>query len=187
MICIEYGVKLPEVTAGDGASNTVMFNEVRVGVNSQDRRGVWAMGFAGSSLTCGNALGENTSSNLPTEPSNAPNTPNAGADRFQGCATFRSSGADDLNEQGVDCQTQGTQIYSFIWADQVPGDTLSQVAQARSRHPGGVNTCFTDGSVRFVRDDINPKIWRAMLTRNGSEKDKKSGEELEIKPYSYDF
>jgi prepilin-type N-terminal cleavage/methylation domain-containing protein/prepilin-type processing-associated H-X9-DG protein len=40
---------------------------------------------------------------------------------------------------------------------------------ARSNHPGGVNICFCDGSVRFVRDTINLAAWRAYATRAGGE------------------
>jgi prepilin-type N-terminal cleavage/methylation domain-containing protein/prepilin-type processing-associated H-X9-DG protein len=40
---------------------------------------------------------------------------------------------------------------------------------ARSYHPGGVNVCFADGSVRFIRDTITPKTWKAIGTRSGGE------------------
>jgi prepilin-type processing-associated H-X9-DG protein len=40
---------------------------------------------------------------------------------------------------------------------------------ARSNFSGGVNVCFGDGSVRFVRDSINPQTWRALATRAGGE------------------
>ncbi len=40
---------------------------------------------------------------------------------------------------------------------------------ARSRHSGGVNVLMADGAVRFVFDDIDLPLWRAMSTRNGNE------------------
>jgi len=40
---------------------------------------------------------------------------------------------------------------------------------ARSRHPGGVNTVLSDGSVRFVKNTINIQTWRALSTTQGSE------------------
>ena len=38
-----------------------------------------------------------------------------------------------------------------------------------SNHPGGVNVCFADGSVRFVKDSVSPQTWWALGTRNGGE------------------
>jgi prepilin-type N-terminal cleavage/methylation domain-containing protein/prepilin-type processing-associated H-X9-DG protein len=40
---------------------------------------------------------------------------------------------------------------------------------ARSRHPGGVNVMYADGSVRFVTDTIDPAAWRAQSTIAGQE------------------
>jgi prepilin-type N-terminal cleavage/methylation domain-containing protein/prepilin-type processing-associated H-X9-DG protein len=40
---------------------------------------------------------------------------------------------------------------------------------ARSKHPGGVNVVFGDGSLRFVADSIALATWRAMGTMNGAE------------------
>ncbi|MFO1020057.1 MAG: SUMF1/EgtB/PvdO family nonheme iron enzyme [Planctomycetales bacterium] len=38
-------------------------------------------------------------------------------------------------------------------------------AGARSMHPGGVNVCFVDGSIRFVSDQIDPSLWHVMHSR----------------------
>lgn len=43
------------------------------------------------------------------------------------------------------------------------------VITARSLHPGGVNACMADGSVRFVGDSTSRAVWRALGTRNGGE------------------
>ena len=40
---------------------------------------------------------------------------------------------------------------------------------ARSNHTGGVNAALADGSVRLVRDSIEPTTWRAATTRTGGE------------------
>src|SRR5262245_58937729 len=38
-----------------------------------------------------------------------------------------------------------------------------------SEHPGGSNFCFADGSVRFLRNGINPATYCALGSRNGGE------------------
>jgi prepilin-type N-terminal cleavage/methylation domain-containing protein/prepilin-type processing-associated H-X9-DG protein len=46
---------------------------------------------------------------------------------------------------------------------------LRAVMPPSSRHPGGVNVGFSDGSVKFVKDSVNLVTWRALGTRAGSE------------------
>ncbi len=40
---------------------------------------------------------------------------------------------------------------------------------ARSKHPGGVNVCYCDGSTHFVSDNVDVAVWRAMSTSRGGE------------------
>ena len=40
---------------------------------------------------------------------------------------------------------------------------------ARSRHPGGANVSFVDGSVHFVSETVDLDTWRALGSRNGGE------------------
>jgi prepilin-type N-terminal cleavage/methylation domain-containing protein/prepilin-type processing-associated H-X9-DG protein len=46
---------------------------------------------------------------------------------------------------------------------------LDGIITANSNHPGGVNVCFADGSVRFVKDSVAPQTWWAIGSRNGGE------------------
>jgi prepilin-type processing-associated H-X9-DG protein len=41
--------------------------------------------------------------------------------------------------------------------------------QPYSFHPGGVNVLFADGSVHFLRDDIDIRVLAALATRAGGE------------------
>jgi hypothetical protein len=47
--------------------------------------------------------------------------------------------------------------------------TWAGVYAARSKHPGGVNACLADASVRFVPATIDVFVWRAAGTRANGE------------------
>ena len=42
---------------------------------------------------------------------------------------------------------------------------MSMQVSPNSEHPGGVNVCMGDGSVRFVLDNVDLFVWRALGTR----------------------
>jgi len=48
------------------------------------------------------------------------------------------------------------------------GPSLGAIT-SRSYHPGGVNTLFGDGSVRFIKDSIDGAAWRSLGTISGGE------------------
>jgi prepilin-type processing-associated H-X9-DG protein len=50
-----------------------------------------------------------------------------------------------------------------------PNDLQAHVEDYWSRHPGGVNFLYADGSVHFLKSTINPIPWRALATRAGNE------------------
>jgi len=80
----------------------------------------------------------------------------------------------------------GTRLFNWFKIDQSSGTVLMGrftpnspipdlcarrlwVNAARSRHPGGVNACFCDGSVQFVQESIDRTTWHALWTRAGGE------------------
>ena len=138
VMCTNWGATITQITNGDGTSATILFNEVRVGINALDRRGVWAMGFPGSSMTAANAIGDCLT----------PNDPYEASDDIQGCDQFWYSGI-------------GTRDRMGCWAP-----CPSWQAQARSKHTGGVNACFCDGSVRFISNNIDVANWSRLNSRN---------------------
>lgn len=125
----------------DGASSTVMFSELRAGVDSRDGRGVWAIGFPGSSVTAANAIGD-----CPT-----PNDGNDQADDVQDCPRYWYRGIGSDNHMGCSLG-----FLNLGWP--------SWQAQSRSNHAAGVNVCFADGSVRFVSNYVSQTTWFAMLS-----------------------
>jgi prepilin-type N-terminal cleavage/methylation domain-containing protein/prepilin-type processing-associated H-X9-DG protein len=55
------------------------------------------------------------------------------------------------------------------WVDENDGGATYMSLSASSRHPGGVNTLFGDGSVHFVKNSINPLTWYGLGTIAGGE------------------
>ena len=51
----------------------------------------------------------------------------------------------------------------------VPNSKLSMVDDYWSFHPGGCNFAFCDGSVRFIKESVNPGIFSSLSTRAGGE------------------
>jgi len=58
--------------------------------------------------------------------------------------------------EGMPCVQTGTP-YDALWA------------AARSYHPNGVQTCFGDGSVRFISNNVSLLTWNALGSRGGGE------------------
>jgi prepilin-type N-terminal cleavage/methylation domain-containing protein/prepilin-type processing-associated H-X9-DG protein len=47
-----------------------------------------------------------------------------------------------------------------------PWGGAAGMSTVSSNHNGGVNVCFTDGSVRFIKDSVAPPTWWALGSRN---------------------
>jgi prepilin-type N-terminal cleavage/methylation domain-containing protein/prepilin-type processing-associated H-X9-DG protein len=137
------GTRFNEIT--DGLSNVIMFNEVRAGRSPLDCRGVWAMGHPGASLT---EAGRNYN---PT-PNNTLDSPDGQTygDELQNAYKFWYFG---IGKDGLGCfpNTSGDQQNS---------------AQARSLHPGGVNSAFSDGSVRWIQNSISQFTWCTLQSKD---------------------
>ena len=53
--------------------------------------------------------------------------------------------------------------------DEDDGGPTYAAITSRSYHPGGVNSLFGDGSVRFIKSTVNYPTWRALGTVSGGE------------------
>jgi len=149
---VNFGGSLPALTSSeDGSSNTIMFNEVRAGLNGNDRRGVWAMGVGGSSFTAAHAIGDCTT----------PNDTNEYSDDIEDCTLARSAGGfGQTNTPSMGLVKMGCSN------DNLSRNWPNWQAQARSLHTGGINACFADGSIRFVKDTISQSTWFFINSRN---------------------
>ncbi len=49
------------------------------------------------------------------------------------------------------------------------GSSLNFYITSRSAHPGGVNASFCDGSVHFIKNTINPTVWKSLFSAAGGE------------------
>lgn len=61
------------------------------------------------------------------------------------------------------CHNTTDQCCNNVWGGVTP------IITATSNHPGGVNVCFTDGSVKFVKDSIAVATWWALGSKSGGE------------------
>ena len=118
--------KLRNVT--DGTTKSILLGEVRAGVTERDRRGVWALGQAGSSMLFWYGS---------TGDDNGPNVCNPYADDVAGPTGL------DVALLEKECMPDWT---GDNWADQ---------ATVRSMHPGGIVVGMADGSAHFIPDDVD--------------------------------
>jgi len=160
----------------DGTSNTALFSERLIGLNGNPtilrndkdfKRGVFN-GTVGAAWHSGAAGAQNFVQGCLSMIGTTPSVETYGS----GC--YWLSGYPwhiVVNEylhtgppNSVACQNPSE--YFGTWLTFV-GPTGS--APPTSNHPGGVNICFADGSVRFVKDSVGLQTWWAIGTRNSGE------------------
>jgi prepilin-type N-terminal cleavage/methylation domain-containing protein/prepilin-type processing-associated H-X9-DG protein len=78
-------------------------------------------------------------------------------------------GTDQFNPSPEECWTQVLGPAGLEDGNRTINNPEAHVEDYWSRHSGGANFLFADGSVRFLKSTINPIPGRAMATRNYSE------------------
>jgi len=73
-------------------------------------------------------------------------------------------GTDQFNPSPEECWTQVLGPAGLEDGLRTPNDPTAHVEDYWSRHPGGVNFLFADGSVHFIKQSINPVPWHALAT-----------------------
>jgi len=143
-------VKVASVT--DGLSNTQFVSEILQGAIDDTRGTVWfddpgdgsyMTRFTPNGLQDILASGINVDviAGFVTGPGTSPTSPG------QLC--------DSQPAQQLACYSSSSEGFAF--------------AGSRSRHPGGVNTLFGDGSVHFMKNTINPQTWVGLGSISGGE------------------
>ena len=154
----------------DGTSQTACVSET---IKSEGGPAVWD----GSSLTNGFVLTRGNTNAPPTAPGlTAYGTQCTGAglqlQQTRGSRWFYGAPGHSMynhhrwpNDPRPDCR--GGLPHSSrsdpYWSE------LSHSVTARSRHPGGVHLLLCDGSVRFISNDVDRDIWKALGSRNAQE------------------
>jgi prepilin-type N-terminal cleavage/methylation domain-containing protein/prepilin-type processing-associated H-X9-DG protein len=160
------GLKMGDVT--DGTSNTMFMSQCLLGLNENQTK-------AFADLTV-----EERRRQTASVPGRGLYTGPGGANPGYGASPPLGP-----NDHATATSWRGNRGGSWIWANAsvngftaalppnapVPDATAHGLGflSARSNFTGGVNVCFGDGSVRFVRDSIPFPAWRAMATRAGGE------------------
>jgi len=84
----------------------------------------------------------------------------------------------DLTNWPSDCNAAGCLVGAHSGPDthdhpekiiHAPNNPFGHTDEMYAEHPGGANVLFGDGSVRFIREEINPDTWVALSTRNKGE------------------
>jgi prepilin-type N-terminal cleavage/methylation domain-containing protein/prepilin-type processing-associated H-X9-DG protein len=148
-----YNCRVASVT--DGTSNTQFVSELLQGAQDDIRGTIWVLNagagaymtrFTPNGYTDYVGLIQPWSTVAGVQPMN----------NFDNIASFGGSGlGSSPASAGSLCDNQpGQQLGCYN-----QGNEGSEYAGSRSRHPGGVNTLFGDGSVHFMKNSINPYTW----------------------------
>jgi prepilin-type processing-associated H-X9-DG protein len=151
----------------DGTSNTHVVSEILQGMPDDVRGNVWVDNpGAGSYMTRFTPNGyqdyvpqfqpwASAFSRSSLAFNNADNLPGVYGSNFGSSPPNPGSLCDSQPARGLKCNDQAQQWGAF--------------SGTRSRHPGGVNTLFGDGSVHFVKDSIDRMTWVQLGSINGGE------------------
>lgn len=149
-------VKILDVA--DGTSNTVMFAEVKRGrrrwsePNDASRVDLWDQPVT----TISNSVYPPSNAIVSPTPPPPMTCPDSGSViRYVANEYHRYFASTSMFTTAVPVNWKGGECT----------DTTSSLTAARSYHTGGVNAAFTDGSVRFVIDSIDPQVWAFLGSR----------------------
>jgi prepilin-type N-terminal cleavage/methylation domain-containing protein/prepilin-type processing-associated H-X9-DG protein len=168
----------------DGSSNTIAFSEALVGDATNNFAGLAAHRNNSAVGVAAAATGEVPDASAIVNGQSVYQTLIIPA--IQACTQFYKAGTTNTQLSNTNGNRWGwgamsMTLYNTVvtpngapWnscKDNCPGcgPDDSTFSNAQSNHPGGVNVMFADGSVKFVKDSINPQTWMGLGTRAGGE------------------
>jgi prepilin-type N-terminal cleavage/methylation domain-containing protein/prepilin-type processing-associated H-X9-DG protein len=157
-------VRLANIT--DGTSNTAAFSEWVRGNGSSSRAQLGGLG------AIYNGAGVNFSSTTFQGNANADFLISKACDQaVQSSGTYTWKGDWWLGDLFSYSHTT-TPNRKSCWFSDIQGRPYSGIASvvaSASRHPGGSNVGFCDGSVKFIKSSVSQQAWMALGTRAGGE------------------
>jgi len=164
----------------DGTSNTALFSEKLIGYSNDNtglgitlyangveaRRGIFVV--PGVSAAYNGQSAANAQTSVQACKAVPPLTQNSGGwiQGFSWALGYQWNSACNQyhhynTPNGLSCENAGD-------AGGTNGGGAGMIT-ATSNHPAGVNVCFTDGSVKFVKDSVAAQTWWALGSRNQGE------------------
>jgi prepilin-type processing-associated H-X9-DG protein len=169
----------------DGTSNTVAYAESLLGDSLATN--VWGRVVTPPSKYRGNMVYDADPADDFNRPHDASLNPTFTMFLLDKCSSMFQSTSTNIGDDHGYRWAMGITGYSMFNTIQTPNDERYPFAACRldggpnnypdsgfcysssSAHPGGVNVCFGDGSVRFIKDGINRMIWWSLGTRANGE------------------
>ncbi|APW61869.1 DUF1559 domain-containing protein [Paludisphaera borealis] len=167
-------IRMASIT--DGTSNTAAFSERLIGMpgnvtiapgSVDSKRGVYVLTSSGAAQNTGAAGAMNfvtqcramSGAALPVNGNVLGEYQFVGYPGHQGLSSYTHY----LPPNTASCKNPSNIEPAFLLVGPL------SAASATSNHPGGVNTAFSDGSVRFIKDSVSLQAWWALGSRNGGE------------------
>jgi prepilin-type N-terminal cleavage/methylation domain-containing protein/prepilin-type processing-associated H-X9-DG protein len=154
------GPDITFATVTDGLSNTVIFSEWIKGKNLGNVSvGLWTVHNMSTGEPTGYGPAQFASTASACQATNSP------VDDQKGAAWIDHL----VGRGGGYSHIQTPNLKSCYYNGGLNSNTDHGVIGASSNHPGGVNVLFLDGSVKFLKNTVNPNTWWAIATKANGE------------------
>jgi len=154
----------------DGTSNTILMSEILQGASDDIRGNAWIASIGGTA-TVMSRFTPNGNTDYLSRMAGTPQCPwcaaalaavatvvGAGSNQYDNLVGFYGNGPGTSPASGLPGSVCDNQPGKNLGCWVASHESKTYVA-SRSRHPGGVNSLYSDGSVHFSKNTINPWIW----------------------------